>query len=73
MHLAERNMWRTIAKLLWAFNFHEEEPLDVNSFVGGLTREPAPFKVRIELRGEERRATIKDELLQAQALLGIYE
>ena len=66
-------MWRTTAKLLWAFKFHEVEPLDVEAYVGGLTREPAPFKLKIEPRGEERIATIKRELLEAREFLSLYE
>lgn len=73
MHLAERNMWRTIAKLLWAFSLHEVEPLDVEAYHGGLTREPAPFALKIEPRGDERVATIKRELLEAREMLQLYE
>lgn len=73
MHLAERNMWRTVAKLLWAFNFGEVEPIDVNAYVGGLTREPAPFKLKIEPRSQERVATIAKELADSQELLRSYE
>jgi hypothetical protein len=75
MHLAERNMWRTTAKLLWAFNFYEDasEPIDVEAYEGGLTREPAPFTLKIVPRVEERMATIKRELLEAQTLLSSYE
>jgi hypothetical protein len=66
-------MWRTIAKLLWAFSFHEVEALDIEAYVGGLTREPAPFKLRIEPRGDKRVSTIKSELTDAQELLQLYE
>lgn len=73
MHLAERNMWRTIAKLLWAFSFHQVDELDTEAYVGGLTREPAPFKLRIEPRGDQRVSTIGRELADAQELLRQYE
>lgn len=68
-------MWRTTAKLLWAFDFYEDasKPLDVEAYEGGLTREPAPFTLKIEPRGEERVATIKRELLDARELLSTYE
>lgn len=64
-----------MAKLLWAFKFHEiaSKPLDLEDYVGGLTREPATYSLKIEPRGEERIATIKRELLDAQELLSAYE
>lgn len=66
-------MWRTIAKLLWAFRFYEIDALNEEAYVGGLTREPAPFKLGIEPRGEDRVSTIRRELADAQKLLRLYE
>lgn len=76
IHLAERNMWRTAAKLLWAFEFSpaldasgNPIPLDPEAYTSGLTREPRPYKVQIKPRSKAHIATLKRELVDAQLLL----
>jgi len=80
MHLAERNMWRTAAKLLWAFEFSEAmdvdgKPihLDPEAYTSGLTREPKPYKVQIKPRSVAHIETIKRELVDARSLLQAWQ
>jgi len=79
MHLAERNMWRTAAKILWAFEFSEPldatgkiVPLDVDAYVDGLVREPIDYQVRIKPRSDEHIASIQRELAGARSFLEPY-
>lgn len=80
MHLAERNIWRTTAKLLWAFEFSEPtdasgnvKSLDPEAYVNGLVREPLPFELKIEPRSKEHITTIKKELVNAENFLRDFE
>jgi cytochrome P450 family 619 len=72
IHLAERNLFLAIAKLLWAFDFAEIEgaPVDVSArtgYVEGFLHCPAPFRAHIEPRSEARRNTILREFEKAEA------
>jgi cytochrome P450 len=70
MHLAERNMWRIAAKLLWAFEFCEPIdpltgkiiPLDPDAYNPGILQAPLPFKVTIKPRSAKHATIIKEEL-----------
>jgi hypothetical protein len=80
MHLAERNLWRTTAKLLWAYEFSEATDdsgniirLDPEAYTDGLTREPQPHRVNIKPRSAEHIATIKRELHDAEELLREFD
>ncbi|KAK5245353.1 hypothetical protein LTR20_006727 [Exophiala xenobiotica] len=81
IHLAERNQWRSIAKILWGFKISkaidpltgEEIPIDVNAYKSGLAQSPLPFKVRIEPRSEAHAATIRREWAEAKEILARYE
>ena len=71
IHLAERNLFPGVAKLLWAFSFlstldfeGNPVPLDVDSataYSNGFLHYPKPFNCRIEPRSEGRRNTISRE------------
>jgi hypothetical protein len=81
MHLAERNMWRIAAKLLWAFEF--EEPIDPktgkaisideNAYNRGILQAPLPFDVRVTPRSAGHVAAIKNEIVAAKAFLAPWE
>lgn len=71
VHLAERNIFLGMAKLLWAFDFSEKVDaqgkalhVDVDAVTGyteGLVHCPKPFEAEIKPRSEQRRATILRE------------
>lgn len=81
MHLAERNMWRIAAKLLWAFEFAEASdpktgkviPLDPNAYNPGILMAPLPFKVKITPRSQAHINTIRSDRASAQVVLSQYE
>ncbi|KAI8310601.1 Cytochrome P450 monooxygenase yanC [Colletotrichum sp. SAR11_240] len=80
IHLAERNMWRIAAKLLWAFDFAEPldpetgkvTPLDANAYNPGILQAPLEFKARITPRSEAHAATIRREHTDAEGFLAQY-
>ncbi|KAI8265271.1 Cytochrome P450 monooxygenase yanC [Colletotrichum sp. SAR11_239] len=80
IHLAERNMWRIAAKLLWAFDFAEPldpetgkvTPLDANAYNPGILQAPLEFKARITPRSEAHVATIRREHTDAEGFLAQY-
>lgn len=69
LHLAERNLWRTVAKLMWAFDILEPLdpatgktiPIDENAFSSSILVAPLPFKVRIVPRSEKVLQSIRRE------------
>lgn len=81
IHLAERNMWRIAAKLLWAFDFAEPvdastgkvAPLDIDGYADGTLRMPLPFKVRITPRSQTHINLIKSEKGRALHFLRQYD
>ncbi|KAJ5669213.1 hypothetical protein N7462_010283 [Penicillium macrosclerotiorum] len=77
MHVAERNLWLAIAKIVWAFDISagvdEKTGLpiipDVNPQTGykeGLVLTARPFSCDISVRSEARRATILQEFEKAE-------
>jgi hypothetical protein len=77
IHLAERNLFQAIAKLLWAFSFDNEvddtgkfiEP-DIDPVTGyseGFLVCANPFPCKVASRSESRRETIMREFAQAEA------
>ena len=80
IHLADRNLWHAITKLLWAFDFKpaidpltgKPVPLDTSVETGyreGLTMCPYNFVCNITLRSEARRQVIYQDLKEAQTNL----
>lgn len=77
IHLAERNLFLAMAKLLWAFDFSEKAdaqgraiPIDVDAKTGyteGFLHCPKPFAAEIKPRSEKRRATILKEYESAKS------
>lgn len=79
LHLADRNMFVAMAKLLWAFNFEKfidpvtgevTEP-DSDIVTGynsnGLVMFAYPFKLKVTPRSEARRETIMHEFARAKS------
>ncbi|KAF9882628.1 hypothetical protein FE257_005823 [Aspergillus nanangensis] len=52
MLVAEREIWLTISRMLWAFDMHEipEEPIDLKEYDGLSGRSPVPFRIRLTPR-----------------------
>lgn len=77
IHLAERNLFLGMAKLLWAFDFSEKVDahgkalhVDVDANTGyleGLLHTPKPFAAEVQPRSEKRRATIVKEYESAKS------
>ena len=72
IHLAERNLWLAMAKLLWAFEFHEiaGKEIDVEFATGyseGFLCCAKPFEADIRVRGNARKDTILKEFAAAEA------
>lgn len=81
VHLAERNMWRIAAKLLWAFEFSEPvdpetgavRPIDDEDYYAGILQAPNPFKVVIKPRSAEHVRVIKAEMADALGFLEQFD
>lgn len=81
IHLAERNMWRIAAKLLWAFDFAqpvddatgEVVQLDTEAYDNGILMMPREFRVRITPRSATHVKLVKSELAQAQDFLSQFD
>ncbi|KAI9835777.1 MAG: hypothetical protein M1819_001956 [Sarea resinae] len=81
IHLAERNQWRSIAKILWGFKISKatdpvtgkEIPIDINGYKEGLAQAPLPYEVRIEPRSAAHAATVRREWAEAKESLAQYE
>ena len=80
-HLAERNMWRICAKLLWAFDISPaidpvtKEPvkLDVNAYTSAILTRPKPYRIRVRPRSEAHLRTVEKELDGALSFLSQWD
>ncbi|KAF3401654.1 3-hydroxyphenylacetate 6-hydroxylase [Penicillium rolfsii] len=54
MLVAEREIWLTISRMLWAFDMHEipGEPIDLKEYDGLSGRSPVPFRIGLKPRHE---------------------
>jgi cytochrome P450 len=76
IHLAERNLFIAVAKLLWAFDFEPSRDekgrpmeLDVESetaYTEGLMHGPKDYNCIVKVRSEARRETIMREFTTAE-------
>lgn len=76
IHLAERNLFLAMAKLLWAFDFSEKTgaygtvvPVDVDARTGyseGFLHCPKPFECDIQPRSDVKRVTVMREFAEAE-------
>ena len=78
IHLAERNLFIGVAKLLWAFDFKEPDGVysDIDPRTGmsqGFLHAPKDYECVVTLRGDDRRETILRELAAAREVLERYE
>ena len=53
--VAEREIWLTISRMLWAFEMHEipDEPINLEEYDGESGRSPVPFRIRLIPRHEK--------------------
>ena len=63
MLVAEREIWLTIARMLWAFDMTEVpgERIDLNEYDGLSGRSPTPFRINIKPRFAEVENVLKKE------------
>lgn len=81
LHLAERNMWRIAAKLLWAFEISEPVdpvtgqviPLDESAYTSAILLCPLPYTVKVVPRSEKHLACIQRELHDAMNFMSQWE
>ncbi|KAH8901185.1 putative cytochrome P450 oxidoreductase [Thozetella sp. PMI_491] len=81
LHLAERNMWRILAKLLWAFEISEPVDeatgetihLDKDAFSSAILMCPLPFQARLKPRSAKHLAIVQKELGQALDFMSAWE
>jgi cytochrome P450 len=80
VHLAERNQWRIVAKLIWAFEI--QEPVDANGrtisldpedYQTGLLHAPNPFEVVFKPRSKAHVEIIKRSYESALKDLAPFE
>ena len=62
--VAEREIWLTIARMLWAFNMTEVpgEPIDLIEYDGHNGRSPMPFRINIKPRDAEVSVVLEREI-----------
>ena len=55
MLVAEREIWLTISRMLWAFDMHEipGEPIDLKEYDGLSGRSPVPFRIGLKPRHDK--------------------
>jgi hypothetical protein len=68
MHIAERSLFLSISRILWAFNLQKAldangNPItpDVDDLVGGLTVQPADFEAKVIPRSKAKADIIRKE------------
>lgn len=80
MHLADRTLWRTVARMLWAFRI--EPPIDENgnlveldleAFHEGLVYCPLPYKVRFIPRSEKHAEVVRNSFAEVKDYLKQWE
>lgn len=74
IHLAERNLFIAMAKLLWAFDFSKgiNDDSKVESSIGFLQC-VADFECQITVRSEKRAETIRNEFQEAGKIFEKYD
>lgn len=65
MLLAEREIWLSVSRILWAFEMTEMpgEPIDLKEYDGLSGRSPVPFRIRLTPRHDNVEKMLKDVVL----------
>ncbi|KAI0318335.1 cytochrome P450 [Amylostereum chailletii] len=53
IHVAEREMWLAISRLLWTFRIETDAPIVLDEYAGANGRTPMPYKVRLVPRHDK--------------------
>lgn len=63
IHVAERELWLAISRLLWAFEIgpHPDEPISLEDYEGESGRTPMPFRVMLLPRHDRVQALLDVE------------
>ncbi|KAL5410099.1 hypothetical protein PMIN04_010757 [Paraphaeosphaeria minitans] len=64
MLVAEREIWLTISRMLWAFDMQQipDKPIDLNEYDGESGTRPRSFEVRLRPRFEGARKVVEEEI-----------
>lgn len=64
MIVAEREIWLTISRMLWAFDMAEipGKPIDLKEYDGLSGRSPVPFEIAFTARHDKVAAVLDKEL-----------
>ncbi|KAJ4373847.1 hypothetical protein N0V83_002586 [Neocucurbitaria cava] len=81
IHLAERTQWRTMARILWAFNIEPKmdsntgkpADLDVTAYADGFIRCPLPFQVNFVPRSEQHVKVVETDFRNIKEFLKTWE
>lgn len=65
MIVAEREIWLTVSRMLWAFDMAEipGEPIDLKEYDGLSGRSPVPFRIKITPRDENVANILRDVMV----------
>lgn len=63
IHVAERELWLAISRLLWAFDIRSlpDEPISLEEYEGESGRTPRPYRVRLIPRHDRVQALLEAE------------
>jgi hypothetical protein len=63
MHVAERELWLAISRLLWAFDIRSlpDEPICLDEYEGESGRTPMPYRIMVVPRHDKVQALLDAE------------
>jgi hypothetical protein len=63
IHIAERELWLAISRLLWAYEIRSlpEEPISLEEYDGASARTPLPYRITLTPRHERVQALLEAE------------
>ncbi|KAF2141156.1 uncharacterized protein K452DRAFT_359514 [Aplosporella prunicola CBS 121167] len=76
IHLAERNLFIGVAKLLWAFDFEADGEIDTDSRTGysqGILHCAKPFSCKVRVRSKDVRDVVLSEWVKAKAVVAEFD
>ena len=63
IHVAERELWLAISRLLWAYDIRPlpEEPISLDGYAGASSRKPEPYRVMLTPRHDRVQVLLEGE------------
>jgi hypothetical protein len=63
IHVAERELWLAISRLLWAYDIHSlpDEPISLEEYDGESGRTPLPYRITLTPRHDRVQALLEAE------------